>query len=77
LENQKAFIRYFNTQFVRGPKYRAPDSFNLVLARPGEALPQIPRERLMVRAFDRWLNCKVQRSLRTWLVGGDQNWHGI
>jgi SAM-dependent methyltransferase len=77
LENQDVFLRYFNTQFVRGPKYRAPDSFNLVLARPGEALPNIPKESLQVRLFDRWLNCRVQRFLRTWLVGGDPTWHGV
>lgn len=73
LDHQPAYVRYFNTQFIRGPKYRAADSFNLVLARPGEILPTIPRERLRIRVFDRWLNSRLQRLLRTWLVGVDRD----
>jgi SAM-dependent methyltransferase len=70
-EQQESFVRYFNTQFVRGPKYQAPQSFNLVLSRPAEPLPNIPRESLRIRLFDRWLNCTLQRKLRLWLMGID------
>jgi SAM-dependent methyltransferase len=64
------YVAYFNTQFIRGPKYGGPRSgFHLVLGRPGEPRPRIPRERIRTRLYDRWLNCKVQKKLRLLLVG--------
>jgi SAM-dependent methyltransferase len=58
-----AYVRYFNTQFVRGPKYLAPKSFHAVLGRPGDPHPPIPAEPLPVRLYDRWLGCRIQQIL--------------
>lgn len=71
LQNLPEYVRYFNTQFVRGPKYGAPTSFNLVLGRPGETHPPLPRERWTVRVYDRWLHSAPQRILRKLVAGID------
>jgi SAM-dependent methyltransferase len=68
-EHHDNYVRYFNTQFVRGPKYGAPGSFHLVLSRRGDPCPGIPRERLVFRLYDRWLNCWLQRLLRLLVMG--------
>lgn len=63
------YVDFFNTQFVRGPKYGAPGSFHLVLTRDAAAVPAVPRERLLVRMYDRWLGCALQRLLKLFVVG--------
>ncbi len=62
-ENLPAYVRYFNTQWVRGPKYGYSDSFHLVLAQGQNQLPQIPHEGVLRRVYDRWLGSSPQKFL--------------
>lgn len=61
------YVDYFNTQFVRGHKFGAPNSFHLVLSPTGIG-PNIPTESIITRIKDRWLGTKIQRELRSWIV---------
>lgn len=61
--------RYFNTQFVRGPKQGARGSFHLVLSTHPASAPPIPAERLGQRLQDRWIGCRLQRLLQRVVVG--------
>ncbi len=64
LHHLPQYVRYFNTQFVRGPKYMAYGSFHLVLSTdPGKA-PAIPKEPLSYRLYDRWMGCALQRLIK-------------
>jgi SAM-dependent methyltransferase len=63
LVHRKEYVRYFNTQFVRGPKYFADGSFHLVLSRKQCNPPRIPREGLLRWIYDRWLGSVPQRFL--------------
>ena len=69
LHHLPQYIPYFNTQFVRGPKYLAGGSFHLVLSTNPEKAPHIPKEPFSHRLYDRWLGCAVQRLLRYAIVG--------
>jgi SAM-dependent methyltransferase len=60
-EHLEEYVRYFNTQFVRGPKYGAPDSFHLVLTNDRARVPLIPQESLLRRLNDLWVGSKIQR----------------
>jgi SAM-dependent methyltransferase len=72
LVNARDYARYFNTQFLRGPKNpRSSTGFQLVLTNDTKLAPPIPAERLPVRIYDRWLGSKVQCILRLALVGVD------
>ena len=55
------FVRYVNTQFVRGPKYKSPGSFHLVLSLDPAQAPTIPGESWLRRLHDRWLGSLPQR----------------
>jgi SAM-dependent methyltransferase len=68
-EHLEEYVRYFNTQFIRGPKYEAPGSFHLVLCLNKERVPPIPKERVTQRLFDRWLGSSTQRKLKRILIG--------
>lgn len=69
-ENQEALVAYFNTQFIRGPKYGAPNSFHLVLNPAGCGKgPAIPKESVLQRILDRWIASRPQRLLRKLLIG--------
>ena len=59
----EAYVAYFNTQFIRGPKYNAPGSFHLVLSREPAKAPSIPKEGLLRRLHDLWLGSIPQRVL--------------
>lgn len=62
-------LKFFNSQFVRGPKYGAPSSFHLVLTRDAKAVPPAPHESLAVRLYDTWLGSTFQRWLKLLVVG--------
>ena len=61
LTHEQAYVRYFNGQFVRGPKYGAPGSFHLVLTQDAKNLPKIPHEILLRRLHDHWLGSLPQK----------------
>lgn len=61
--NNPSYVDFFNTQFVRGPKNVEPATFVLVLSLKPEPLGPPARERLRVRAYDRWLGSRPQRFL--------------
>ena len=65
------FDRYFNTQYVRGPKYNAPGSFHLILNMDTTKAPPVPEQGLGVSAwmYDRWLGSRYQKLLRRLVVG--------
>jgi SAM-dependent methyltransferase len=69
LQHHEPFVRYFNTQFVRGPKYMAGGSFHLVLTNDLAQAPKIPHEPLSVRLYDKWLGSGPQRLLRYAVYG--------
>jgi hypothetical protein len=56
-------VTYFNTQFVRGPKYNAPGSFHLILSLDPAQAPPIPKETRVRRWHDLWLGSVPQRVL--------------
>jgi len=56
-------VQYFNTQFVRGPKYNGPGSFHLVLSGDKSRLPAIPQERWLRRLHDLWIGSLPQKVL--------------
>jgi len=65
----ESYVHYFNTQFVRGPKYGAPGSFHLVLSMdPAKASP-LPKQTVRERLYDSWLGSRLQKSIRHWLIG--------
>lgn len=63
------YVDYFNTQFVRGPKYNAPGSFHLVLSTNPNLAPKLPKQKLSDILYDKWLSSGPQRKLRKWVVG--------
>lgn len=69
LHHLPSMVDYFNTQFVRGPKYGALHSFHLVLSPSADKNPAPPREGLTERLYDRWLGSAIQRRLSRWIVG--------
>jgi hypothetical protein len=66
--NLESLVRYFNGQFVRGPKQNAPGSFHLVLTLNPASAPSAPRLRCRDYIYDCWLYSKPQKLLRL-LVG--------
>ena len=61
LTHLEPYVSYFNTQFIRGPKYNAPGSFHLVLSRDPRQSPAIPPEGRLRRWHDIWLGSIPQR----------------
>ena len=69
LEHHESLVCYFNTQFIRGPKFRATGSFHLVLSPDRNPIPPIPAEGLKERLFDHWHGSLIQRLLKLAVVG--------
>ena len=65
----ESHVQYFNTQFVRGPKYGAPGSFHFVLSTDISKVPNVPSQKITDVAYDKWLGSKLQVLLRRWLIG--------
>jgi hypothetical protein len=63
LEHREDYVTYFNTQFVRGPKYGTADSFHVVLTPNAAKVPPIPPESLLRRMNDWWIGSKPQKIL--------------
>lgn len=68
-EHLEEYVRYFNGQFIRGPKYWAPNSFHLVVSYDKTQAPNIPSQRLIGRIYDHWLGSSIQRALKKIIVG--------
>jgi hypothetical protein len=68
-QNLDAYVRYFNTQFVRGPKYGAAESFHLVLSTEPHLAPPIPRVSLKQRTLDLWIGSRVHHMLQRLIIG--------
>jgi 2-polyprenyl-3-methyl-5-hydroxy-6-metoxy-1,4-benzoquinol methylase len=64
-----AYVNYFNTQFVRGPKDTCRPGFHLVATNDPARTPKIPAEPFAYRIYDRWLGCRAQRLLRFAIYG--------
>ena len=58
------YKKYFNTQYVRGPKQNAPGSFHLVLSMEPNERPSIPKTKWKYRLYEKWLGSKPCRILR-------------
>lgn len=70
LHHVPAYVDYFNTQFIRGPKYGAlPESFHVVLTTDPSAAPSSRTVSWQAWAYDRWLGSRIQRVLRRVVVG--------
>lgn len=69
LTHKEEYVRYFNTQFVRGPKYDGPGSFHLALSLNPALAPKIPKSRLGTSLYDAWLGSRYQKLLKRWVVG--------
>jgi hypothetical protein len=69
LYHDEQYVRFFNTQFIRGPKYGST-GFHLVLTQDKAKAPVIPRESIVVRLYDRWLGSALHRLVRAIVLGG-------
>lgn len=71
LSHIERYNDYFNTQYIRGPKYRAPGSFHLILSLDPEKAPRIPSQAFgwKSRLFDMWLGSRYQKIVRRWVTG--------
>lgn len=63
------YVQYFNTQFIRGDKYKARRSFHLVLSLDPLKAPLIPKQGLTTKLYDRWLGSITQKRVRRLLMG--------
>ena len=67
--NSEAHVRYFNTQFVRGPKDTGLPGFHLVVTNDPKGAPPVPHESIAHRLYDQWLGSLPQRMLRFAIYG--------
>jgi len=59
------FVRYFATQFIRGPKYGAAGSFHLVATNDPVRAPQVPPVRIISFVLDHlWYGSTPYRQVR-------------
>ncbi|KAB2880969.1 class I SAM-dependent methyltransferase [bacterium] len=67
--HMESYVQYFNTQFIRGPKYGAEGTFHLVLSHSPDKAPKIPKESFFKRIMDRWIASKAQKFLKLLVTG--------
>ena len=73
LFHAEEYVRYFNTQFVRGPKYMTnPKAFHLVLTADRKLAPVLPKEPFAARLYDAWLGSFPQQLLYYAICGVDR-----
>lgn len=65
------FDQYFNTQYIRGPKYGASGSFHLIVSYEPSKSPSIPVQGLSWTSYlyDRWIGSSYQKLIKRWLIG--------
>jgi hypothetical protein len=68
-EHVEAYAQYFNTQYIRGPKYGGPGSFHLFLTKDPAFAPPIPKQNIAEILYDQWLGSRLQVILRRLLIG--------
>ena len=68
-EHLEPYVDYFNSQFVRGPKYGAPGSFHLVLSLDPTKAPTVPNLSIKEMLYDKWMGSRIQRSICRWIIG--------
>ena len=68
-EHVGEYDNYFNTQYVRGQKYNASNSFHLILTVDKSKAPLIPAYSIKEKLYDNWLGSQMQIRLRRWIVG--------
>lgn len=68
-EHLEEYVNYFNTQFIRGPKYGAPDTFHLILSVDKSKVPSIPKQSISHTIYDWWLGSRPQKIVRRLLIG--------
>lgn len=68
LKHFSEYEKYFNAQYIRGPKQYAPGSFHLILSMEPRERPSIPKTSWKVKLYEKWLGSKPSRVLRK-LVG--------
>ena len=69
LINVPDYIKYFNTQFVRG-KYESLTNFHLAVCKDPTAAPKIPKIKLGRWLWERWVGTKTQIRLKQ-IINGD------
>jgi 2-polyprenyl-3-methyl-5-hydroxy-6-metoxy-1,4-benzoquinol methylase len=69
LHSVDAYVNYFNTQFLRGPKDTCRPGFHLVATNDPAKTPKIPAEPFAYRIYDRWLGSRAQKLLRFAVYG--------
>lgn len=69
LHHLEEYDHYFNTQYVRGPKYGGPGSFHLILSPDPAKAPPIPPQSVSARLYDQWLGSKYQKLIKRFVVG--------
>lgn len=57
------YENYFNTQYIRGNKFGASHSFNLVLTNNPSAIPILPKYPLIEKCYDIWRGSRFHRLL--------------
>jgi len=62
-------VRYFNSQFVRGAKYGAPNSSHLVLTIKNDTPPHAPQQSMVRKLFDWWVGSRPQQVLKRIILG--------
>lgn len=67
--HMEEYVHYFNTQFIRGPKFGAEGTFHLVLSYCPQKAPKIPKESLFKRMMDKWIASKPQKTLKLIVTG--------
>jgi hypothetical protein len=70
LHSLDRYVRFFNTQFVRGPKTDNP-GYHLVVSANPEKAPAVPDLSVGQFLYDRWLGSRPQKTLRR-LIAGDE-----
>jgi len=68
LTNVDAYVRYFNTQFVRG-KYERDEDFHLVVCKDPSKLPEIPKVGTTRKLWERRIGSRPQERLRKAVTG--------
>lgn len=69
LQNNPKIVTWFHGQFVRGPRFGAGPSFNVVLTRQGDPVVTPPIRQKRELLFDLWHFSAPHRLLREFVIG--------